>query len=109
MTPPRQPPWAPDLPHESTRPTVRPLPTPQTSTGSERAAFQRVAGVLAGLSLLVAATYLVPAIRPLRPWIPGGDYVPFWNIVGRELLGEGAALEAEATKLDELRQSAELA
>jgi lysophospholipase L1-like esterase len=29
--------------------------------------------------------------------------------VGRELLGEGAALEAEATKLDELRQSAELA
>lgn len=74
------------------------------AVGSEREAFGRLAGLAAGLLLLLGLTYVVPPLRPLRPWVPGGDYVPFWNIVGRELLGEGKVLEAEATKLAKLEK-----
>ncbi len=71
--------------------------------------FQRVLGIVAGLALSIAATYALPALRALRPWTPGSGYVPFWNVVGREWLGEEKALEAEAAELRELRRRSELA
>jgi lysophospholipase L1-like esterase len=78
---------------------------PSTSPpAADRGAFGRVFGVAAGLAALVGATYLVAPLQPLRPWVPGGDYVPFWNVVGREWLGEGERLEAEAEKLAELQR-----
>jgi lysophospholipase L1-like esterase len=47
---------------------------------------------------------VVPPLAPLRPWVVGGGYVPFWNVIGRELLGEGKAMEAEQAALEELRE-----
>jgi len=56
--------------------------------------------------MAIATTYFVPSLAGLRPWIPGGDYLPFWNVVGREWLGEGRALEAEEARLAELPKRA---
>lgn len=102
-------PVAPPLPGASLTRRKGPSPTdsrPPPHSHSERAAFRRVQGLAAGLFIVVATTYLVPVLHPLRPWVPGGEYVPFWNIIGREVLGEGAELEAEAAKLTELQQLA---
>lgn len=54
----------------------------------QKRAVARFSTVLLGVVLAVGATYAVPALAPLRPWIPGRGYVPFWNLLGRELLGE---------------------
>src|SRR5690606_1616467 len=43
-----------------------------------------------------------------QPWRVDEDYVPFWNIIGRELMGEGAQLEADveqAEQVDELARA----
>jgi lysophospholipase L1-like esterase len=83
---------------------------PDVSEGrSEWRAFGRLGGLLAGLVAAIAATYVAPVLHPLRPWVPGGDYVPFWNVVGREWLGEGKLLEAETAKLAELQRQTETA
>lgn len=81
---------------------------PQRQAASEPRAFWRVLGVAAGLGAAIGATYFVPALHPLRPWTPGGDYVPFWNVVGRELLGQGAAAKADEVALRELQRRARL-
>ena len=73
-------------------------------TRIEWQAFGRVAGVAAGLAALIGATYLAPPLHPLRPWVSDSEYVPFWNVVGREWMGEGALLEAEAAKLAKLQR-----
>lgn len=87
-----------------------PLPLPPASgVHSERAAFRRALGLALGLAMAIAATYAVPALRVLRPWVPGGTYVPFWNLVGREFLGEGKKLRAEQRALEELQRSTALA
>jgi lysophospholipase L1-like esterase len=72
-------------------------------------AFVRAFGIAAGIGLAIGATYLLPPLAPLRPWVPGSGYVPFWNVVGREWLDEESALEAEAAKLRELQRKTELA
>src|SRR5215208_4632553 len=71
---------------------------------TEQQAFGRVLGVLAGLAALIVATYVVTPLHSLRPWVAGGDYVPFWNVVGREWLDEGERWEAEAEKLAQLKR-----
>jgi lysophospholipase L1-like esterase len=58
----------------------------------------------AGLCAVVATSYVVSPLHPLRPWVLGGDYVPFWNVVGREWLGEGELLEAEAANVAKLQR-----
>lgn len=81
-------------------------PSAPASTRSERRAFARVGGLAAGLAMAITATYVVPLLSPLRPWAPGSRYVPFWNVVGREWMGEGAELDAENAKVDALKQQA---
>lgn len=74
------------------------------SEGSEPRAFWRALGLFLGVSAAILTTYWVPALHPLRPWTRGGDYVPFWNVVGREWLGEGEKVQKEARELAELRR-----
>ncbi len=54
-----------------------------------RGTFRQVVSAMATLVMAISATYAVPALHWMRPWQPGDDYVPFWNLIGRELLGEG--------------------
>ncbi|HEX5100908.1 MAG TPA: GDSL-type esterase/lipase family protein [Polyangiaceae bacterium] len=68
-----------------------------SSVAADRHAFVRLLGVALGLGAAIFATYVVPPLAPLRPWVPGHGYIPFWNVVGRELRGEGAVAEAERT------------
>src|SRR6187549_1641173 len=66
--------------------------------------FGRVLAVVLGLALSISASYVVPSLHGLRPWVPGGGYVPFWNLVGRELLADPADEEHEPQKVAELRR-----
>lgn len=75
--------------------------------GLSKPALQRMLGFFLALFATITCTYLVPALQPFRPWVPSGSYVPFWNLVGRELLGEGKAMEAEAAEMRGLREKAE--
>src|SRR5688572_17295980 len=95
-------------------PTSRPLAADASSSAaavprSSGGAFGRAFGIAAGIGLAIGATYLLPPLAPLRPWVQGSGYVPFWNVVGREWLDEESALEAEAAKLRELQRKTELA
>jgi lysophospholipase L1-like esterase len=89
---------------DSGAPTVAPV----AAAGSvERRAIRRVLGVVTGLAVSIGATYAIPGLAPLRPWVPGGDYVPFWNLIGREWMGQEAELRAEAAALEALRRRTE--
>lgn len=77
---------------------------PLDPSGPEPRAVTRVLGVALGLLVAIAATYLIRGLAALRPWVPGGEYVPFWNLVGRELMGQGEVLGREAAAVLELRQ-----
>jgi hypothetical protein len=88
----------------------------------EPGTFTKVGSAMVVVILAIITSYLVPDLSFARPWVrrdpPGGiellrgdrdDPVPFWNVIGRELLGEGkakaaaeqevAATEALATKV----------
>jgi lysophospholipase L1-like esterase len=41
-------------------------------------------GLTLTLLALLAVPYFVPSLESLRPWHPGGSYVPFWNVVARQ-------------------------
>jgi lysophospholipase L1-like esterase len=57
--------------------------------------FRKIGTAIATLAAAILATYYTPALQWARPWVPG-EPVPFWNIVGREILGEGeVAAEVE--------------
>lgn len=75
--------------------------------GLSKAALRRMLGFSLALFATMGCTYLVPGLHSFRPWVPDGSYVPFWNLVGRELLGEGKVMEAEAAELRALREKAE--
>src|SRR5688500_6379746 len=78
--------------------------------------FTKIGSAMATLCACVLASYLVPALHWARPWTSPDaelamlqgerdDAVPFWNVIGRELLGEGeanAAVEAQAEATAEL-------
>lgn len=68
----------------------------QDSGPYPRGTFRKIGSGMATLVAAIAATYLVPDLHWARPWVPGVDPMLFWNIVGREILGEGeAAAQAE--------------
>ncbi|MEM9452778.1 MAG: GDSL-type esterase/lipase family protein [Myxococcota bacterium] len=68
--------------------------------------FRKIVSGMITLGLLVMASYLVPALDFARPWVRGKDPVLFWNLVGRELLGEGELLEQVAEQHDEVERLA---
>lgn len=70
------------------------------------ATFSKLSWGTATLVLCIALTYLVPGLGFAQPWRADEDFVPFWNLVGRELMGQGAAA---ARQEDELRRLEELA
>ena len=69
------------------------------------ATFSKLLSATAVFATLLAVAYLVP-FEWAQPWRAGEDYVPYWNIIGRELMGQGATAEADA---DEAARMAELA
>jgi hypothetical protein len=84
--------------------TREPSPTPREST--QASPWRRIASISGGLFFAMALTYVVPALHTLRPWSPGDSYVPFWNVVGREFLGEGKKYEEEARRLEAVNAAA---
>lgn len=62
-------------------------------------------GALTLLTAL-ASTYVVPGLTRFQPWSASEDYVPFWNLVGREWLGQGAALQEQSRDLERFEQLA---
>src|SRR5690348_17042614 len=46
-------------------------------------AQRRLIALVGTLAGLLALPYLVPDLAFLQPWRPGGNYVPFWNVVAR--------------------------
>ena len=81
---------------------------PPAIRSTERRVWTRVGSIGGGLLAAIALTYILPALGVLRPWSPGDSYVPFWNIIGREFLGEGKALEEEARQLEKLNTQAKM-
>ncbi len=67
--------------------------------------FKKLLSALATFGALVGLSYAIP-LPWAQPWRADEDYVPFWNIIGRELLGQGNEAEAEA---EEAARMAELA
>ncbi len=61
----------------------------------------------AALVALVALPYVVTPLSQYRPWGPGDGYVPFWNVVGRELLDQGQQAASKGEELAELQKLAE--
>ncbi|HEX2735427.1 MAG TPA: GDSL-type esterase/lipase family protein [Polyangiaceae bacterium] len=72
-------------------------------------ALRRWGWGMATLALLFVTPYVVPGLSRFAPWRPGDGYIPFWNIVGRELMGQGKqqeAARAEVARLEELARQA---
>lgn len=84
---------------------------------AEPGTFRKIVAGMITLAAAVGATYLHPDLYFARPWTTTNpeapafaqgerdDAVPFWNIVGRELLGEGeaqAAAVADAEAAEEI-------
>lgn len=68
--------------------------------------FRKIGAAMATLVAAIVATYLVPGLHFAQPWVRG-EPVPFWNIIGRELMGEGAVsaeVEAREEATEELAQ-----
>lgn len=63
--------------------------------------FRKVVTAMLSLIMAIAATYLVPALHWARPWTLDMEYVPFWNLIGRELLGEGEKAEVADAEVKE--------
>ena len=64
--------------------------------------FRQIGRGIVTLVALIVATYVVPGLDWARPWTPD-DPVPFWNLVGRELLGEGDEDDAGSEQLEAAR------
>jgi len=77
------------------------------SAGSyPRGTFRQVVTAMATLVMAIGATYVVPELHWMRPWPPGSDYVPFWNLIGRELLGEGGKAEEKRQEVAVVEEQA---
>ncbi len=71
--------------------------------------FKKLLGALLSFGALIGTAYAVP-LEWAQPWRPGEGYIPFWNIIGRELMGEGAEAEqsrAEAERMAALAEQAD--
>ncbi len=66
-------------------------------SGISPAGKRRLAVAAVTLGGLMLATYFVPGLETIRPWRSDEGYIPFWNVVGREVLDqEGQAREHSA-------------
>lgn len=68
--------------------------------------FRQVVTAMATLVMAICATYVVPELYWMQPWKPDSDYVPFWNLIGRELLGEGARVEEKQVEIAAVEEQA---
>ena len=68
--------------------------------------FSKLLSAIATFGALVGLSYAVP-LTWAQPWRADEDYIPFWNIIGRELLGQGAEAEADADEAARMRKKAE--
>lgn len=59
------------------------------------AVFRKLVGAFLAFASLLAAVYVIP-LPWAQPWRTDEDYIPYWNVIGRELLGQGAEVEADA-------------
>ncbi len=73
-----------------------------------RGTFRKIGSGMATVVALIVATYLVPAAHWARPWT-ADDPVLFWNLIGREMLGGEAEVEAQAEQLAAMDAIAEVA
>lgn len=71
-----------------------------------RGTFRQVVTAMATTVMAIAATYVVPELHWMRPWTPDSKYVPFWNLIGRELLGEGGKAEEQRGELAVVEEQA---
>ena len=78
----------------------------QTQSGEplfmSRAARVRLWSSAAALCLALGATYVVPGLEAAQPWATDEDYVPFWNVIGREWMSQEASVKEQTADLDEL-------
>jgi lysophospholipase L1-like esterase len=71
-------------------------------------ARRRLLGAALTLLGLLALPYLLPSLEGLRPWHPGGNYVPFWNVVARpHVEREERAEQEQLATFEELAIAAE--
>ena len=68
----------------------------------EPAAARRLAVSVLSMLVCVALTYALPSLEWARPWTAEEDYVPFWNLVGRELMDQGARAQEQEQAQREL-------
>lgn len=71
--------------------------------------FRKLISGTLTFAALLAVAYAVP-FEWAQPWRVGEDYVPYWNLIGRELMGQGAEAEdsqKEAERMAELAAQAE--
>lgn len=68
--------------------------------------FRKIGSGMITMALTIAVTYLVPALDWARPYVHGQDPMLFWNLLGRELMGEGADAEVAEEKLAQAEQLA---
>ncbi|HEY0137219.1 MAG TPA: hypothetical protein VGB85_24215, partial [Nannocystis sp.] len=66
-----------------------------------RGTFRQIVTAMITLVTLIGLTYAVPRWHWARPWTADMDYVPFWNLIGRVLLGEGEAVAKVDAELAE--------
>lgn len=69
--------------------------------------YRKIGSGLAVLAVLAALPYVVPGLERARGYKPESDPVPFWNLVGRELLGEGEAAQEQQQEVAEAEKLAQ--
>ena len=68
--------------------------------------FSKLASGIATLVGAIILSYVVPGLGWAQPWRADEDYVPFWNLIGRELMGQGEHEAQREQQLDELEDLA---
>ncbi len=67
---------------------------------SDRKAVLRLFVALLSLCAVMAVPYVWPPVARLQAWPLDSEYVPFWNIIGREFMGQGAQAQAQAVEVE---------
>jgi lysophospholipase L1-like esterase len=70
--------------------------------------FRKIGTGMATLVALIVLTYVVPGLEFARPWTTE-DPVPFWNIIGREILGDEAGGQQEQQQVSQAQALARAA
>jgi lysophospholipase L1-like esterase len=89
-------------------PDLEPNAQPDPVLVLTRRARRRLLGATLTLLGLLVVPYVVPPLGGLRPWHPGGSYVPFWNVTARpHAEQEQRAEEEQLETFEELALAAE--